>query len=78
MPDRISNYRQVRLIINPRRQEGGRASWALNAIVVKKGVPYATSLGSGEVSGLSWDSSEEEIWAALSWIVNRNYRSPED
>jgi hypothetical protein len=76
MADRISNYRQIRLVINPARFDGTSASWALNAIVVKSGVPRATSLASGDVGGLGWDCSEEEIWAALAWIVNRNYREP--
>jgi hypothetical protein len=78
MADRISNYRQVRLIINPARFDGSPASWSLTAIVVKKGIPHATSLAGGRVTSLGYDCSEEEFWAALAWIVNRNYRSPSE
>lgn len=78
MADRISNYRQVRLVINPSPFEGRPAHWSLNAVVVKKGVPYATALAAGDLTGLTQECSEEEIWAALAWIVNRNYRSPEE
>lgn len=78
MADRISNYRQIRLVINPARFEGTGAGWSLNAVVVKGGIPRTIGIASGDVAGLGWNSSEEEIWAALSWIVGRNYRSPSE
>lgn len=76
--DRISNYRQIRLIINPALFDASPANWSLHAIVVKKGIPHAVGLANGTVRGLSWDCSEEEIWAAIEWIVGRNYRSPSE
>lgn len=46
MPDRISQYRQLRLVVNPPiRAE--KASWALHATTVVKGVPHAVAIDGG-------------------------------
>lgn len=65
MPDTISTYRQVRLIINPTSSMEGRTYWSLHAVAVLKGVPHTRVLGSGYVFDLGSRPSEQAIWAMI-------------
>jgi len=65
MPDQISNYRQVRLIITPGHYSPLRSHWNLNAVVVRNGVPYATYLCGGTVPELSRDATAAQIREAV-------------
>jgi hypothetical protein len=65
VPDVISNYRSVRLIITPGLYAGGKSHFALHAVIVRKGVPHTRALASGLVPYLAEDCSEQEIRAAV-------------
>lgn len=68
MPDSISNYRQVRLIIDLPHGEETRCHWSLIALSVRKGVPYAQVLERGWTIVLPSKPGVAQIWEALSGV----------
>lgn len=70
MPDRISQYRQVRLIIDPVGSDWSIASWHVHLLDVRKGIPYARCLASGDISIDQAAPSSADIWRALADVTN--------
>jgi hypothetical protein len=71
MPDRISTYRQVRLVLQVPARDGARTYFSVHAVGVKRGVPHAEVLADGVVAPLPASPSTEEIVAALDAAVRQ-------
>lgn len=69
MPDRISRYRQVRLIVDVPQSASPLAHWSLVAVRVTRGVPDNRLLRSGYTPLPGPAPSEQQIWAALAALV---------
>jgi len=65
MPDRISTYRQVRLVLQIPSEPRGRSYWSLHAVGVRNGVPSSVILLDGFAGHLSNRPTTEEILEAL-------------
>jgi len=65
MPDSISNYRQVRLVINPHPLDHCQASWHVTAIRVRKGIPHSQIWAGGSILIGDEPVSQSDFWAAL-------------
>lgn len=65
MSDRVSNYRQVRLIISPWEGEWKRAYWSVHFLTVKAGVPRSEVADDGLIVLGSDVPSQRDFWAAL-------------
>jgi hypothetical protein len=74
MPDRISNFRTIRLALHP-STDGERVSWALLATSTRRGVPNARILASGEMLTPGGVSDEYAIWVALQALVSSEVRT---
>jgi len=72
MSDRISTYRQVRLVLQVPRSEDQRAYYSLHAIGVYKGIPTARILVDGTVSLAPLNPTTEEILEALDAAVRQS------
>lgn len=72
MPDIVSSYRQVRLVLQVPAQRGGRTYYSLHAVGVRRGVPTARILADGTVSALDPLCTNEEIWEAIAAAVAQN------
>ena len=69
MSDRISTYRQVRLVLQVPSKDGQRTYWSLHAVGVRAGVPHSVILLDGVVAPLSSRPTTEEILEALDAAV---------
>ena len=67
--DRISRYRQVRLVLQVPHTPGGRTYWSLHAVGVRAGVPHSVILLDGVVPGISAQPTTEEILEAIDAAV---------
>lgn len=65
MPDTISTYRQIRLLIQVAPEGTHRSYWSLHAVGVKRGIPSSTILLDGFVGGLAHNCTTEEILEAV-------------
>lgn len=65
MPDRISNYRQVRLVLNPHPTDHAVLAWHVTGIRVRKGVPHSQVWDSGNIIIGAEPPSQSDFWAAL-------------
>ena len=72
MPDRISTYRQVRLVIQVPRSRDQRAYYSLHAVGVKGGIPTAKVLVDGVVNLAPRNPTTEEILEALLAAVEQS------
>lgn len=68
MPDRISSYRQIRLIIDLPHGEQQRCHWSLIALSVRKGIPHAEVLDRGWTVPLPAKPGISEVWEALAGV----------
>ena len=64
MPDRISNYRQIRLTITP-SSVTTTTLWSASTIQVVKGVPHAHHLDGGHLDKTLMPATEEQAVMAL-------------
>lgn len=71
MADRISTYRQVRLVVQIPQDRASRSYFSLHAVGVKKGVPTSTVLLDGWVAALDQLATTEEIVEALDAAVRQ-------
>lgn len=62
--DRISTYRQVRLVLQIPNLPTARTYWSLHAVGVKRGIPTSTVLLDGVVGHLAQNPTTEEILEA--------------
>lgn len=69
MHDRISTYRQVRLILNPADGSWQSAYWHLHLLDVRKGIPHARILEDGIIVVGKDQPQAEDFWAALADIT---------
>jgi len=65
MPDRISNYRQVRLIISPWEGQWSRAYWSVHFLTVKQGVPRSQIADDGVIMLGSEQPTAAQFWSVL-------------
>lgn len=65
MADRISTYRQVRLIITPGLYAAGKSWYGLHAMVVQRGIPHQRGIASGTLPYLPPDCTERQIREAV-------------
>lgn len=72
MADQISNYRQVRLVLQVPSQPGSRAYWSLHAVGVKRGIPVSRILLDGWVPLAASTPTTEEILEALDAAVRQS------
>lgn len=74
MPDRISNYRQIRLSITP-STVSHVTLWSATTIQVVKGVPHAHHLDGGHLRHTHMPETEEQAVAAImsvsAWLESR-------
>lgn len=69
MSDRISNYRQVRLVLQVPVNGASQTYWSLHAVGVKGGIPTARVLLDGFVPALHQQCTTEEILEAIDAAV---------
>lgn len=69
MPDRISRYRQVRLIIDVPHADGRLAHWSLMGIHVRRGIPDSRLIASGVVPLSGPTPSVQQVYDALDSVV---------
>lgn len=65
MPDRISNYRQVRLIISPWEGEWARAYWSVHFLTVRQGIPRSEVADDGLLMLGTGTPTAQDFWSAL-------------
>ena len=65
MPDRISNYRQVRLILSPHEGSWERCYWSVHFLTVKQGIPRSQIAADGLIVLTSDVPTQGEFWSAL-------------
>lgn len=65
MNDRISNYRQVRLILSPWEGEWNRAYWSVHFLSVRQGVPRSEIADDGLILLGSPTPTQGEFWSVL-------------
>lgn len=65
MPDRISNYRQVRLILSPWEGQWSRAYWSVHFLSVRQGVPRAQIADDGLILLGSETPTQDQFWSTL-------------
>lgn len=65
MADRISNYRQVRLILSPWEGEWSRAYWSVHFLSVRQGIPRTQVADDGLIMLGSEVPTQEQFWSAL-------------
>lgn len=71
MPDRISNYRQVRLILQVPQAQSERAYFSIHAVGVRNGIPSSQILTDGWVPLAHATPTTEEILEALDACVRQ-------
>lgn len=72
MNDRVSNYRQVRLVLQVPTQKGSRAYVSMHAVGVRRGVPTARILLDGYVGALDPAPTTEEMLEAFDAFIRQN------
>ena len=65
MPDHVSNYRQVRLILSPWEGEWSRAYWSVHFLAVRNGVPRSEVADDGLILLGTGVPTQGEFWSAL-------------
>lgn len=65
MPDSISNYRQVRLILSPWEGEWSRAYWSVHFLTVRQGIPRSQVADDGLIMLGSQAPTADQFWSAL-------------
>jgi hypothetical protein len=65
MPDQISNYRQVRLILNPHNGDWTKAYWSVHFVSVRQGVPRTEVADHGLIEIPSKTPTQAQFWHAL-------------
>lgn len=65
MPDRISNYRQVRLIFNPHEGDWSRCYWSIHFLSVRQGIPRSEIAADGVLFMGTETPTQAEFWAML-------------
>ena len=65
MPDQVSNYRQVRLIISPWEGEWRRAYWSVHFLTVKQGIPRSQVADDGLIMLGSDAPTQDQFWSVL-------------
>ena len=66
--DRISNYRQVRLIISPWEGQWQRAYWSVHFLSVKQGIPRSEVADDGLLVLSSGTPTQADFWEALACL----------
>ena len=74
MSDRISNYRQVRLILSPWEGEWSRAYWSVHFLTVKQGVPRSYVADDGLIMLGSEAPTQAEFWSTLASLCSDRAR----
>lgn len=70
MHDRVSNYRQVRLIISPWEGQWNRAFWSVHFVTVRQGVPRTQVADDGLIMLGTETPEQSEFWSALSSLCS--------
>jgi len=78
MADRVSNYRQVRLILSPWEGEWSRAYWSVHFLTVQQGIPRAQVADDGLIMLGSGTPTQQEFWSALAAVCSANARQQRD
>lgn len=77
MSDRISNYRQVRLIISPWEGSWSRAYWSVHFVSVRQGVPRSQVADDGLIMLGTEVPTQDQFWATLASLCGeRSHRRP--
>lgn len=63
--DKISNYRQVRLIISPWEGQWNRAYWSVHFLSVKQGIPRSEVADDGLIVIAKELPTQKDFWSAL-------------
>lgn len=66
--DTISNYRQVRLILNPHPIDPAVCGYQVVALTVRKGIPRAETLRHGQLVSGAEPLSRSDFWAMMARI----------
>lgn len=69
MNDRVSNYRQVRLILSPWEGDWQRAYWSLHFLTVRQGIPRSQVASDGLLIVGSSTPTQAEFYAAMSDLL---------
>jgi hypothetical protein len=72
MPDRISNYRQVRLIVSPWEGSWSRAYWSVHFLSVRAGIPRSEIADDGLIILGGDVPTQGEFWSALASLCASN------
>lgn len=65
MHDRVSNYRQVRLILSPWEGEWNRTYWSVHFLTVRQGIPRSEVADDGLILLGTPQPTQAEFWSAL-------------
>lgn len=77
MPDAVSTYRTVRLILQPGRIRPDMSYWALHAVRVTRGHPRTVVIADGFVGLLRENCTAHEIVEALDAVVDQLLVTPQ-
>lgn len=69
MADTISNYRQVRLVLQVPSGDGGRVYWSLNAVRTRKGIPSSVCIADGHFYAPPGDWTIPTIISAVQTVA---------
>lgn len=75
-PDRISNYRQVRLILSPWEGSWQRAYWSIHFLSVRQGVPRSEVAEDGLLILGSETPEQSVVWASIGALARMHGASP--
>ena len=67
--DRISNYRQVRLILSPWEGSWDRAYWSVHFLTVKQGIPRSSVAADGLIVLKTETATQQQFWHELSSLT---------
>lgn len=70
MHDRISNYRQVRLILQPSDGDWRRAYWSLHFVTVRQGVPRTDVVEDGLILIPSETPTRQDFYRTLEALLH--------
>lgn len=76
MADRISNYRQVRLILSPWEGEWNRAYWSVHFLSVRQGVPRSEVADDGLIMLGTETPTQDQFWSALASLCSSRAVTP--
>lgn len=74
--DRVSNYRQVRLILSPWEGAWDRAYWSVHFLTVKQGIPRSEVADDGLIILGSETPTQEQFWSALASLCGDRAVTP--